>query len=146
MKAVVQRVAEASVEITGAPPARIGKGLLVLLGVARGDGDEQATVLADKILKLRIFDDPGGRMNRSVADIRGEVLVVSQFTLCADCDRGRRPGFETAAPPETAERLYSQFVRYLETAGLAVRTGVFGARMRVALVNDGPVTIVLEKK
>jgi D-tyrosyl-tRNA(Tyr) deacylase len=146
MKAVVQRVAEASVEIEGVLRARIGPGLLVLLGVARGDTEEQAVALADKIAQLRICDDPEGRMNRSVADVRGEVLVVSQFTLCADCERGRRPGFDDAAPPQTAERLYVLFVRYLETAGLSVLTGVFGARMRVALVNDGPVTIVLEKK
>jgi len=146
MKAVVQRVAEASVEIDGEKTARIGKGLLILLGVARGDSEEQAIALADKIAKLRIFDDDGGKMNLAVGGVGGEALVVSQFTLCADCDRGRRPGFEAAAPPEEAERLYQLFMRYLETAGLFVRAGVFGARMRVALVNDGPVTVVLEKK
>ncbi len=146
MKAVIQRVAEASVEIDGGKAARIGRGLLVLLGVARGDRAEQAIALADKIAKLRVFDDGAGKMNRAVSEAGGEVLVVSQFTLCADCERGRRPSFEGAAPPDEAEPLYGLFVRYLGNAGLAVRTGVFGARMRVGLVNDGPVTIVVEMK
>ena len=145
MKAVIQRVKEASVEIEGRQTARIGAGLLVLLGITHADREEQAIALGDKISKLRIFEDAAGKMNLSVLDVRGEVLVVSQFTLYADCERGRRPGFEPAAPPAQAERLYELFARYLETAGLSVRRGVFGGRMRVALVNDGPVTIILEK-
>ena len=139
MRALVQRVSEASVSVDGRPAARIGPGLLVLLGVRRGDRLEQGDRLARKLLALRIFEDDDGRLNRSVTDVGGEVLCVSQFTLYGDATRGNRPSFVDAAPPEEAERLYER-VR----AALGAQGGVFGARMAVALVNDGPVTLLLE--
>ena len=139
MRAVVQRVSEASVEVGGERVAAIGTGLLVLLGVARGDTGEQADRLARKLLALRIFEDDDGRMNRSVADGSGEVLCVSQFTLLADTRRGNRPSFVAAAPPEEAEPLYERVREALGAQG-----GRFGARMRVSLVNDGPVTLLVE--
>lgn len=124
--------------------ARIGPGLVVLVGVGTEDGDEQARALARKVANLRMFSDEAGRFNLSALDVGAELLVVSQFTLYADTRAGRRPGFEQAARPEVAEPLVGRFVSYLREAGLSVRTGRFGAHMRVALVNDGPVTIVLE--
>ena len=139
MRALVQRVGEAAVSVDGAEVARIGPGLLVLLGIRRGDTGAQADRLARKLLALRIFEDDEGRMNRSVADTGGEVLCVSQFTLYGDARKGNRPSFVDAAPPEEAEPLYEQ-VR----AALGAQGGIFGARMQVALVNDGPVTLLLD--
>jgi D-aminoacyl-tRNA deacylase len=136
----VQRVARARV----APGGEIGLGLCILLGVARGDGEEEAERLAGKIARLRIFPDDEGRFDRSVLDVGGAALVVSQFTLIADTAKGNRPSFAAAAPPETAEPLYARFCAELRALGVPVETGVFGARMEVELVNDGPVTIVLD--
>ena len=139
MRALVQRVSEASVSAGGEETARIGPGLLVLLGVRRGDGPAEADRLASKVLALRVFEDDEGRMNRSLAEAGGEVLCVSQFTLYGDVRRGNRPSFVDAAPPEQAEPLYEHVRDALGAAG-----GVFGARMAVALVNDGPVTLLVE--
>ena len=139
MRALVQRVSEAAVSVGGEEVARIGPGLLVLLGVRRGDGAEEADRLARKVLALRIFEDADGRLNRSVGESGGEILCVSQFTLYGDVRKGNRPSFVDAAPPEEAEPLYER-VR----AALGARGGVFGARMAVALVNDGPVTLLVE--
>jgi D-tyrosyl-tRNA(Tyr) deacylase len=144
VRAVVQRVSSASVEVDGKTVASIGRGLLVLLGVAQGDGERQAEWLADKIAGLRIFEDEAGKMNLSVEDVGGSVLVVSQFTLLGDCRKGRRPSFSDAAPPEEADRLYQRFVERARGAGLRVETGVFQARMDVRMVNDGPVTLILD--
>jgi D-aminoacyl-tRNA deacylase len=140
MRAVVQRVARARVT----PGGEIGHGLCVLLGVARRDGEEQAKRLAGKVARLRIFSDDQGRFDRSVEDVAGAVLVVSQFTLIADTAKGNRPSFAEAAPPEEAEPLYERFCAELRALGIPVDTGVFGARMEVELMNDGPVTIVLD--
>ncbi|HEV3378508.1 MAG TPA: D-aminoacyl-tRNA deacylase [Thermoleophilaceae bacterium] len=139
MRALVQRVSEASVTVEGEEIARIGRGLLVLLGVRDGDRAEQADRIAGKLERLRVFEDDDGRMNLSVRDVDGEVLVVSQFTLYGDARKGNRPSFVEAAAPELAERLYE---RVRETLG--AKGGRFGARMQVALVNDGPVTLLLE--
>jgi D-tyrosyl-tRNA(Tyr) deacylase len=139
MRALVQRVSEASVSVDGREVARIGRGLVVLLGVRQGDGEAQADQLAGKLERLRVFEDHEGRMNLSVRDVEGELLVVSQFTLYADTRKGNRPSFVEAAPPDLAEPLYER-VR----AVLGAQGGVFGARMEVALVNDGPVTVLLE--
>ncbi len=144
MRAVVQRVSQARVTVAGKAVAEIGPGLLVLLGVAQGDGEAGARYLADKIACLRIFEDDAGKMNRSVAEAGGSVLVVSQFTLLADCRKGRRPSFVQAAGPEVAVPLYEKFIQYLKLGGLSVETGVFGAMMDVSLVNQGPVTILLD--
>jgi D-tyrosyl-tRNA(Tyr) deacylase len=146
MRAVVQRVGEASVRVAGDVVGRIGPGLLVLLGVAQGDGEKDAEYLADKTLGLRIFADEAGQMNRSVVETGGEVLAVSQFTLLGDARRGRRPGFTDAAAPEEANRLYEHYVARLRVSGLKVETGVFRAMMDVALVNQGPVTILLDSR
>jgi D-tyrosyl-tRNA(Tyr) deacylase len=145
VKAVVQRVTRAEVRIDGAVAGRIGAGMLVLLGVMRGDGEEQARRLADKVGRFRFFRDAEDKMNLSALDVRGAVLVVSQFTLAADGKSGRRPSFDRAAPPAEAEPLYASFVAELRSLGLVVATGRFGARMEVELVNDGPVTFVLEE-
>jgi D-aminoacyl-tRNA deacylase len=139
VRALVQRVSQASVSVEGEELARIGPGLLVLLGVRRGDGPDEADRIARKLLALRIFEDDEGRMNRSLEDVGGEALCVSQFTLYGDARKGNRPSFVDAAPPEEAERLYER-VRQ----ALGARGGRFGARMSVALVNDGPVTLLLE--
>ncbi len=146
MRAVIQRVTRASVEVDGAIVGKIGPGLLVLLGVAREDGDSDARYIADKILGLRIFPDDAGRMNRSLADCGGSVLLVSQFTLLGDTAKGRRPGFDRAAPPELARALYEKVATDLRTQGVPVETGLFGAHMAVELVNDGPVTFVLDSR
>lgn len=140
MRAVVQRVSRARVS----PGGEIGHGLCVLLGVARGDGEEQAARLAGKVARLRVFPDDDGRFDRSLADVSGAVLVVSQFTLNADTAKGNRPSFAEAARPEEAEALYERFCADLRDLGVPVETGVFGAKMEVELVNDGPVTIVLD--
>jgi D-aminoacyl-tRNA deacylase len=143
VKAVVQRVTRASVRVQEEVVGEIGPGLCILLGVARGDGPEEAARLAGKVARLRIFEDGGGRFDRSLLDVGGAALVVSQFTLLADCSKGNRPSFGEAAPPEDAEPLYEAFCAELRTLGVAVETGVFGARMEVELVNDGPVTLVV---
>jgi D-tyrosyl-tRNA(Tyr) deacylase len=146
MRAVLQRVSRASVEVDGAVVGAIGVGWLVLLGVARGDGDEDADRLAEKVAALRAFEDEAGKMNRSVAEVGGGVLVVSQFTLLGDCRAGRRPSFTEAAEPAEAERLYRRFADRLAATGLPVATGVFRAMMRVSLINDGPVTLLLDSR
>ena len=143
MKLVLQRVRKAGVSVAGEEIARIGPGLLVLVGVEKGDDAARAEALAGKTADLRIFADENGKMNRSCLDIAGEILVVSQFTLAGDCSRGRRPGFDRAAPPEVGEALYLHYVERLRQAGLRVSTGRFGADMQVDLVNDGPVTFIL---
>ena len=144
MRAVVQRVSRASVRVDGAVAGAVERGLLVLLGVAAGDGEAQARWMADKVAQLRIFDDPAGKMNLSVEDVRGGVLVVSQFTLLGDARKGNRPSFVAAAPPEAASALYQQVCALLGQRGLPVAQGVFRAHMEVELVNDGPVTILLD--
>lgn len=146
MRAVVQRVSEASVSVKGCKVAEIGRGLLVLLGVSQDDADGDADYMAGKIGGLRIFDDPEGKLNLSVADCGGSVLLVSQFTLYGDCRTGRRPSFTRAAAPEAAERLYEAVAERLRGMGLSVQTGRFGAGMSVALVNDGPVTLLLDSQ
>jgi len=146
MRAVLQRVGRASVTVGGEVVGRIGAGWLVLLGVAKGDADDDADRLAEKVAVLRAFEDDDGKMNRSVAEAGGSVLVVSQFTLLADCRTGRRPGFADAAEPAEAERLYLRFVDRVRAAGLDVETGVFRADMQVELVNDGPVTLLLDSR
>jgi D-tyrosyl-tRNA(Tyr) deacylase len=146
MKAVVQRVTEARVRVQEEPVGEIGRGVCVLLGVARGDGPEEATRLAERVARLRIFEDEQSRFDRSLLDVGGEALVVSQFTLIADTTRGKgsRPDFSQAAPRARAEPLYEAFCSALRELGVPVDTGAFGERMAVELVNDGPVTIVLE--
>jgi D-tyrosyl-tRNA(Tyr) deacylase len=144
MRAVIQRVKESMVSVDGREVGRIGHGMLVLLGVHRLDTDADAKELARKISHLRIFEDAGGKMNRSLLDIGGEMLVVSQFTLYGDCRKGRRPSFVEAAPPALAERLYNCFVNRVRQKGIAARTGQFRAMMAVSLVNDGPVTLILD--
>ena len=146
MRAVVQRVTKASVTVGGRVISSIGRGLLVLLGAAKSDSTEDAKWLAGKIAHLRTFPDADGKMNLSLLDTGGEVLVVSQFTLLADCSKGRRPGFDGAAEPESARGLYEDFVKELRDRGLLVKTGQFAAKMMVDLVNDGPVTFVIESK
>lgn len=146
MRAVIQRVSQASVVVTGQTVGAIERGLLVLLGVAQGDSTRDAAYLADKTAGLRIFEDDDGKMNRSVEDVGGSILVVSQFTLLGDCRNGRRPGFTAAAPPELADSLYLAFVETLRKRGITVATGVFRADMQVALVNDGPVTMLLDSR
>ena len=143
MRAVCQRVSEARVRVAGEVVGEIGAGLCVLLGVARGDGEGDAERLAAKIARLRIFPDEEGRFDRSVVDVGGSALIVSQFTLLANTAKGNRPSFSDAAPPEEAEPLYERFCAGLRELGVPVQQGVFGAAMRVELVNDGPVTIVL---
>ena len=144
MRAVVQRVSNASVTVEGKVVGQIGNGLLVYLGVAQGDDEQHASYLAEKTANLRIFEDQQGKMNLSVKDVKGQVLVVSEFTLLADCRGGRRPSFTCAADPATAERLYESYVRELRNAGIVAQTGVFRAMMEVASTNDGPVTILLD--
>lgn len=146
MRAVVQRVREARVEANGTVTGAIGVGLLVLLGVSRSDSKDDADYLAEKIAGLRIFPDEQDRMNRSIVEIGGAILVVSQFTLYGDCRRGRRPSFDEAAPPDEARSLYEYFVERLRASNLKTETGVFQASMLVHLVNDGPVTLLLESK
>jgi D-tyrosyl-tRNA(Tyr) deacylase len=144
MRALLQRVTQASVVVEGSVVGEIGPGLLILLGVAKPDTDTDAALLVDKIVNLRVFPDADGKMNRSLRDSGGSLLVVSQFTLYGDCRKGRRPGFEAAAPAEQARALYESFVEIARRSGLRVETGVFQAHMEVALMNDGPVTLLLE--
>ena len=143
MRAVVQRVSSARVVVEGEVVGEVGHGLCVLLGVAREDGEEDAVRLAGRVARLRIFENDEGRFDRSLLDVGGEALVVSQFTLIADTEKGNRPSFGTAAPPEQAEPLYEAFCAALRELGVSSATGRFGARMAVELTNDGPVTIVL---
>ena len=144
MRAIVQRVSEASVRVDEQVVGRIGSGLLVLLGVARADGNREADYLAEKIVHLRVFEDEQGKLNRSVREAGGQVLVVSQFTLLGDCRKGRRPSFTDAADPETGNQLYEYFVGQARQMGVTVETGRFRAHMKVALINDGPVTLVID--
>ena len=144
MRVVVQRVSRAKVAVNGEVTGEIGLGLLVLLGVGTGDTKANADYLADKIIGLRIFEDPGGKMNLSVVDVGGAVLAVSQFTLYGDVRRGKRPSFDAAAPPQLARELYEYFVEKIRAAGLRCETGRFQEMMQVELVNEGPVTILLD--
>ena len=144
MRAVVQRVSEASVTVDGQVVGAIGPGLLVLAAVGDGDGDNALAWMADKLVNLRIFQDDEGKMNRSLLDIGGAILAVSQFTLYGDCRKGRRPSFVHAAPPDEARSLFEQFVEHLRGTGVEVATGVFQAHMDVRLCNDGPVTVMLD--
>ena len=144
MRVVAQRVARASVSAAGKVHGRCERGLVVLLGIAQGDTDDDAARLARRVARLRVFENEEGRFDRSLVDVGGSALVVSQFTLIADTKKGNRPSFTAAAPPDVAEPLYSRFCEALAAEGVEVATGVFGARMELALVNDGPVTIILE--
>ncbi len=146
MRAVVQRVSEAAVRVDGGVVGSIGPGLLVLLGVGRGDAETDADELAEKIAHLRVFPDEDGRMNRSVLEAGGAVLVVPQFTLYGDCRKGRRPSYVEAAPPEEADPLFRRFVEAVRRSGLTVAQGVFRAAMDVSLVNRGPVTLLLDSR
>jgi D-aminoacyl-tRNA deacylase len=144
MRIVCQRVSEARVSVRGEIVSEIGPGLVVLLGVQRGDGEADVERLTGKVARLRIYEDDVGKFDRSLLDVGGAALVVSQFTLIADTGKGNRPSFAAAAPPEEAEPLYDRFCEGLAAAGVPVERGIFGARMAVSLVNDGPVTIILE--
>jgi D-tyrosyl-tRNA(Tyr) deacylase len=146
MKAVIQRVTRASVEVEGRLVGAIGPGLLVLLGVAKGDSEADCRFMVEKLRALRIFPDEAGKMNRSLVDVGGAILLVSQFTLLGNVKSGRRPGFEEAAPPEDAKRWYEHVSAVLTAQGTTVETGVFAAHMRVELVNDGPVTFLLDSR
>ncbi|MBW1793419.1 MAG: D-tyrosyl-tRNA(Tyr) deacylase [Deltaproteobacteria bacterium] len=146
MRAVVQRVTACEVRVNDQTVGQIGPGLLVLLGVSVSDEEKDADYLADKIAHLRIFEDDAGKMNRSLVDTGGEIMVVSQFTLLGDCRKGRRPSFVGAAPPERAEKLYEYFVGQFRLKGIPAATGQFQAMMAVSLVNDGPVTLIIESK
>lgn len=146
MRAVLQRVTSASVEVEGKITGRIQNGLMVLLGIAKGDDESDTRYLVDKIRSLRMFADEQGKMNRSLTDVNGAVLLVSQFTLLGQTDNGRRPSFDGAAPPDLAKRLYEHVAAELRASGTSVETGVFAAHMQVALVNDGPVTFVLDSR
>lgn len=145
MKALLQRVLYASVKVDGKVVGKIDHGLLVFLGVQKGDGQENADFLSKKICHLRIFEDENGKMNKSVLDVEGKMLVVSQFTLCGDTTRGNRPGFDGAALPDDANKLYEYFSDCVRGFGIEVQNGIFGAEMKVELLNDGPVTFMIEK-
>lgn len=145
MRVVLQRVKNASVTVDGSTISEIGQGLLLLVGVGEGDTEEQTEWLASKVVNLRVFADDEGKMNRSVKEIEGEVLAVSQFTLLGDARKGNRPSFVRAAPPKDAEDLFDLFCRMLEEAGISVKKGSFGAMMDIDLVNEGPVTLILER-
>jgi D-aminoacyl-tRNA deacylase len=146
MRACVQRVTEARVTVAGEVVGEIGRGLVVLLGVGPDDTGDDVHYLADKLIELRVFEDDDGKMNLSLGEVGGAMLVVSQFTLFGDCRKGRRPSFSHAAPPELAEQLYEQFAAAVAVRGIPVATGRFRAMMRVSLVNDGPVTLLLDSK
>ncbi|MFQ9513212.1 MAG: D-aminoacyl-tRNA deacylase [Clostridia bacterium] len=146
MRAVVQRVTNADVKIDGRVNGKIDDGLLVLLGIGNGDTEEDMKYIADKIIKLRIFSDENDKMNLSLEDVGGSMLVISQFTLYGDCSHGRRPYFGNAMEPVSANEMYEKFVAYIREQGIHTETGEFGADMKVSLTNDGPVTIILESK
>lgn len=146
MRAVIQRVKNSAVSVQGNIVGNIGRGILVLLGVGKHDDEKDADYLADKIIHLRIFEDENGKMNRSLADVGGECLIVSQFTLYGDCRKGRRPSFTEAAPPEKANALYEYFVGSVRKKDIRVHTGQFQAMMDVSLINDGPVTFIVESR
>ena len=143
---MVQRVKESAVCVAGREVGRIGAGFLVFLGVAADDGDEDLDYLVSKIVHLRAFEDADGKMNRGLQDAGGEMLVVSQFTLLADCRRGRRPSFTDAAPPDSAQNYYNEFIARVQQHGIRVATGIFQAQMEVSIVNDGPVTFLLDSR
>ena len=145
MRALIQRVSQASVSVDGRIAGRIGRGFVVLLGVTHTDSTAEARWLSGKIAGLRVFDDEAGKMNRSLSDVEGELLVISQFTLYGDAQKGRRPSFTDAAGPDVAEPLVDTFIGLLREAGFKVATGVFGAHMDVELLNDGPVTLMIER-
>jgi len=146
MRAVVQRVSEARVSVDGQIVGEINKGLVVLLGISHDDSEKDIQYLADKIINLRIFEDENGKMNISLLDVGGELLIVSQFTLYGDCRKGKRPSFDKAAKPDAAEKLYEKFVEYCKGYGIKVETGIFQAMMIVDIHNDGPVTLLLDSK
>lgn len=145
MKALIQRVKSASVTIDGKLYSQIGAGMLVLLGVEKGDTQDNAVKLADKLSKLRIYEDENEKMNLSILDVKGEMLVVSQFTLCGDCKKGTRPSFDKSAPPQIANELYEFFAKQISNLNIPCKTGKFAAMMDVELINDGPVTFMVEK-
>ncbi len=146
MRAVIQRVLNSSVEIDEKVAGKSGKGMLILLGVGKEDTAEDINKLVNKLIKLRIFDDEDGKINKSITDINGEILIVSQFTLYWSCKKGTRPSFDNAMPPKEAEEMYEQFVKTMRETGIHCETGEFGADMKVSLVNDGPVTVYLDTK
>ncbi len=146
MRLIIQRITEGRVIIEGAVAGTVGPGLCVFLGIAKGDSKEDAAYLAEKVAELRIFEDNAGKMNLSLVEVSGEVLVVSEFTLYGDCTKGRRPSFSQAAPPQEAEALYNYFIRRLKDLGLKVATGKFQAKMEVKTINDGPVTFILDSR
>ncbi len=145
MKALIQRVKRASVTIEGNLHSQIGFGLLIFLGVEKGDGEENANKLAEKLVKLRIFEDENEKMNLSLLDVKGEALIVSQFTLCGNCAKGTRPSFDNSESPQRANELYEYFTNKVKGFGITTKTGVFAAMMDVELINDGPVTFMVEK-
>jgi D-tyrosyl-tRNA(Tyr) deacylase len=145
MKILIQRVAHAKVEVEAKTVGIIGEGVLVFVGITHNDTIAQATWLANKLIHLRIFEDDQGKINQSLVERKGSALIISQFTLYADCNDGRRPSFTQAAPPEIARSLYEQFVKEVHRKGILVETGVFGAEMKVSLLNDGPVTLLIER-
>ncbi|MBR5322058.1 MAG: D-tyrosyl-tRNA(Tyr) deacylase [Clostridia bacterium] len=144
MRIVIQRVSEASVSVEGNVVGKIGKGFMLLIGVSKGDTSEEAVKLAEKISKMRIFEDENEKMNLNLTDVGGSVLAISQFTLCAECRRGNRPDFFNAASPTEANELYELFISEMRDKGITTEKGIFGADMKVSLINDGPVTIVLD--
>jgi len=146
MRAILQRVSEASVTIGGEVAGKIDEGLLVLIGMGKEDTDEDIKKLVDKIIKLRLFSDQNDKINLSVRDVDGSLLIVSQFTLYWNCKKGTRPNFDGAMPPDEAKMMYDKFVDYAKSTGIPVQTGVFGADMKVAIINDGPVTVALDTK
>ena len=146
MRAVVQRVSYANVKVDGEIIGSIDNGIMVLLGVGTEDNENDIKYLSEKILNLRIFEDENGKMNLSLMDIKGEVLIISQFTLYGDCRKGRRPSFDKAGLPDEAKKLYERFIEVCGESGLKIQTGIFGADMKVSLLNDGPVTLMLDSK